>query len=152
MASHHLSNSCYCWSHHLGVSAYHGVHWVGLVFGLGMLIFGVVVTGGSIALSSSVDCFKEISGESMAAVIVIRNTIGFGFSYAITPWYTNNGLQDCFITARMLSLVCTFTFLGMIRKEEDLRRFSAKKYWEYVATSAVKSHGDEIFKTRIRTL
>ncbi|GKT49682.1 putative MFS-type transporter [Colletotrichum spaethianum] len=39
-----------------GVGAYHNVHWVGLVFGLGMLTFGVV-TGGSIAVSYNVDCF-----------------------------------------------------------------------------------------------
>ncbi|GAB7356919.1 hypothetical protein MBLNU459_g7771t1 [Dothideomycetes sp. NU459] len=122
-----------------GVGAYHDVHWVGLVFGLGMLTFGVI-TGGSIALSYNVDCFKEISGESMSAVIVIRNSIGFGISYAITPWYTNNGLQNCFITAGMLSLACTFTFLGMIWKGKDLRRLSAKTYWRYVATSAVEAH------------
>ncbi|GAB7356920.1 hypothetical protein MBLNU459_g7771t2 [Dothideomycetes sp. NU459] len=104
-----------------------------------MLTFGVI-TGGSIALSYNVDCFKEISGESMSAVIVIRNSIGFGISYAITPWYTNNGLQNCFITAGMLSLACTFTFLGMIWKGKDLRRLSAKTYWRYVATSAVEAH------------
>ncbi|KAI7166494.1 MFS general substrate transporter, partial [Hortaea werneckii] len=67
-----------------GVGAYHDIHWVGLAFGLGMMVFGVIV-GGSIGLSYAVDCFKEISGESMASVIVVRNTIGFGFTYAITP-------------------------------------------------------------------
>lgn len=122
-----------------GVGAYHDVHWVGLIFGLGMLVFGLIV-GGSIGLSYAVDCFKEISGESMAAVIVIRNTIGFGFSYAITPWYTNMGLQNCFITAAMVSLACTATFLLVVWKGKDLRRFSAGKYWEYVASSAVGGH------------
>ncbi|KAF2164444.1 hypothetical protein M409DRAFT_25322 [Zasmidium cellare ATCC 36951] len=118
-----------------GVGAYHDVHWVGLAFGLGMLTFGLVV-GGGIGLSYAVDCFKEISGESMASVIIIRNTIGFGFSYAITPWYTNMGLQNCFITAGFVSLACMSTFLLMVWKGKALRRMSAKTYWRYVESSS----------------
>ncbi|KAB5582901.1 major facilitator superfamily domain-containing protein [Coniochaeta sp. 2T2.1] len=86
-----------------GVGAYHGAHWVGLVFGLGMLTFGCV-TGGSMAVSYNVDCFKEIAGETTVSIMLIRNTIGFGFSYAITPWWTNEGLQNCFIEAAVVSL------------------------------------------------
>jgi MFS family permease len=119
-----------------GVGAYHDVHWVGLAFGLGMMVFGLVI-GGSIGLSYAVDCFKEISGESMASVIVIRNTMGFGFSYAITPWYTNMGLQNCFITAGFVALACMSTFLLIIWKGKALRRASAKTYWKYVESSSV---------------
>ncbi|EME43948.1 hypothetical protein DOTSEDRAFT_88253 [Dothistroma septosporum NZE10] len=117
-----------------GVGADHGVHWVGLVFGLGMLTFGLIV-GGSVALSYAVDCFKEISGESMASVIIIRNTIGFGFSYAITPWYTNMGLQNCFVTAGFISLACMATFLVMVWRGKELRRRSTNVYWRYVASN-----------------
>ncbi|EED85648.1 predicted protein [Postia placenta Mad-698-R] len=119
-----------------GVGAYYGISWVGLCFGLAMLTFGVV-TGGSIAVSYNVDCFKELGGETTISVIVIRNTLGFGFSYAITPWYTNQGLKNCFIAAGFISLACTFTFLFMIVYGKRLRKFSRDKYWEYVATSAV---------------
>ncbi|KAK4498398.1 hypothetical protein PRZ48_011056 [Zasmidium cellare] len=122
-----------------GVGAYHGIHWIGLAFGLGMLTFGLIV-GGSIGLSYAVDCFKEISGESMASVIIRRNTMGFGFSYAITPWYTNVGLQDCFITAGFVSLACMMTFLLMVWKGKALRRWSARAYWRYVESSLVASH------------
>lgn len=122
-----------------GVGAAHGVHWVGLAFGLGMMVFGLVI-GGGIGLSYAVDCFKEISGESMASVIIIRNTIGFGISYAITPWYTNMGLQNCFITAGFISIACMATFLPMIWKGKALRKFSAKKYWKYVETSVIGAH------------
>ncbi|RMY23093.1 hypothetical protein D0867_02274 [Hortaea werneckii] len=120
-----------------GVGAYHGIHWVGLAFGLGMMVFGVIV-GGSIGLSYAVDCFKEISGESMASVIVVRNTIGFGFTYAITPWYTNEGLQNCFIEAGFLSLLCMATFVPMIFIGKMLRRFSTDTYWKYINSSSLK--------------
>ncbi|KAF7195155.1 putative MFS-type transporter [Pseudocercospora fuligena] len=117
-----------------GVGADHHVHWIGLIFGLLMMTFGVVV-GGSIGLSYAVDCFKEITGESMASIIIIRNTIGFGFSYAITPWYTNMGLTNCFITAGFVALACMATFLIMIKYGKAMRRGSARLYWEYAETT-----------------
>lgn len=40
-----------------GVGAAHGIHWFGLVVANGMVGFGVV-SGGSIAMSYDVDCFK----------------------------------------------------------------------------------------------
>lgn len=140
-----------------GVGAYHDAHWVsktfglnpfemctncmsqvGLVFGLGMLTFGCV-TGGSIAVSYNVDCFKEIAGETTVSIMLIRNTIGFGFSYAITPWWTSQGLQNCFITAGMISIVCTFTFFFLIVYGKQIRRWSIPAYQKYMA-SMVVSH------------
>ena len=103
------------------------------------MTFGLIV-GGSIGLAYAVDCFKEIAGESMSSIIIIRNTIGFGFSYAITPWYTNMGLQDCFITAGFVSVACMGTFLLMIWKGKDLRRYSAQTYWKYIESSVVGAH------------
>jgi MFS family permease len=119
-----------------GVGAYHDAHWVGLVFGLGMLTFGCV-TGGSIAVSYNADCLKEIAGETTVSVMLIRNTIGFGFSYAITPWWTSQGLQDCFITAGVVSLVCTFTFLVMIVWGKRLRRWSIPAHRQFTATAVM---------------
>lgn len=119
-----------------GVGAYHNVHWIGLVFGLGMLIFGCV-TGGSIAVSYNVDCFKEIAGETTVSIMLIRNTIGFGISYAITPWWTRQGLQNCFITTAAISLVCTFTFLILIVYGKRIRRWSVPAYRKYMATQIV---------------
>lgn len=119
-----------------GVGAYHGVHWIGLVFGLGMLTFGCV-TGGSIAVSYNVDCFKGIAGETTVSIMVIRNTIGFGISYAITHWWQTQGLQNCFITAGMISIACTFTFFGMIVYGKRLRRWSIPAYEKYSTTAVV---------------
>ncbi|RKU48800.1 hypothetical protein DL546_006107 [Coniochaeta pulveracea] len=117
-----------------GVGAEHHIHWAGLAVGLGILTFSCVA-GGSVALSYNIDCFKEISGESTTSIIVIRNTLGFAISYGITPWYTNMGLQDCFIMAGFLSLACTLTFLLMVWKGKELRKRSAERYWRYARES-----------------
>ena len=115
-----------------GVGADRQVHWFGLVVGLAMMTFGCV-TGGAIAVSYNVDCYKEMGGESTVSVMMMRNTIGFGFSYAITPWYTNMGLQNCFVTAAMVSIVCTMSFLGMVKYGKRLRRASTDRYLAYIA-------------------
>ncbi|KAL6691564.1 major facilitator superfamily protein [Trichoderma pleuroticola] len=113
-----------------GVGAAHEVHWAVLAAGLGILIFSCVA-GSSIVLSYNVDCFKDMSGESTVSVIIARNTLGFAISYGITPWYSNMGLQNCFIMAGFLSLGCMSTFLFMIWKGKSLRRRCAKRYWSY---------------------
>ncbi|KAL2107322.1 hypothetical protein VUR80DRAFT_5395 [Thermomyces stellatus] len=115
-----------------GVGAAREVHFMGLMVGIFFVAFGVV-TGGSCALAYAVDCFKEIAGESLVTVIIIRNTIGFAFNYAINPWIDSMGLQNCFISVSMLALLTTMSFLLMIVWGKNLRRASSKKYWEYVA-------------------
>lgn len=115
-----------------GVGAAKGVQFMGLIIGVGMVTFGVV-SGGSISLAYTVDCFKDITGESMIMVIIIRNTLGFAFSYAINPWINNLGLQNCFVSVSMISLACTYSFLIMVVFGKSLRKLSAKKYWQYVA-------------------
>lgn len=115
-----------------GVGASRQVHFMVLIVGIGITTFGVMAAS-AISLSYAVDCFKEIAGESFVAIIIIRNTMGFAFSYAITPWIEAAGLQTCFISVAMISLVCTCSFLPMIRWGKALRRLSAARYWKFVA-------------------
>jgi len=45
------------------------------------------------------------------------------------------GLQNCFILAGFLALICMGTFVLLVWKGKDLRRGSAKTYWKYVESS-----------------
>jgi hypothetical protein len=59
-----------------GVGAYHDVHWIGLLFGMGML--GVTnAIGATAAINYCVDSYKDLSGEAMITVVLIRNSMGF---------------------------------------------------------------------------
>lgn len=114
-----------------GIGASRSIHVIGPIIGLGMATFGAI-SGGSVALAYAVDCFKDIAGESMITVIIIRNTLGFAFNYAIVPWLDGIGLQNCFASAAMIALGCTLSFLLMTVFGKRLRKFSAKRYWRYV--------------------
>lgn len=121
-----------------GLGAAHHVHFMGLMIGMAMVSFAIV-SGSSAAIGYCVDCFKDIAGETLILVIIIRNTMGFGMSYGITPWLEDTGIQNTFIAVAFIFLFCTFTFLLMIWKGKAFRKSSAKKYWEYVDTEVVKS-------------
>jgi MFS family permease len=115
-----------------GVGASQSAHYMVLIIGIGVMTFGVV-SACAISLAYSVDCFKEIHGESFVSIMVIRNTIGFCFSYAITPWIESVGLRNCFISVSIISFVCTNSFLLMVFFGKSLRRACAERYWRYVA-------------------
>ena len=116
-----------------GVCAAKGVSWGALVVGMGLLGFTITI-GGGIPINYTVDSYKDLSGEAMITVIIIRNTLSFGFNYGITPWITASGLQNTFIAIAMLSIGVTATFLPMVKWGKALRKRSAKKYWAYVET------------------
>ncbi len=122
-----------------GVGAAHSIHWIGLQFGLVMFNFGIVV-GATTSLAYNVDCFKEISGETLILVIVIRNTMGYGMAYGITPWLNTSGVQNTFIGTAFLFIGCTFSYLIMTFWGKRFRKLSANKYWEFVDTVIVSAH------------
>lgn len=120
-----------------GLGAYHHVHWAVLLLGGGLCGY-CNVAGGSYALAYAVDCFKELSGETIVSVILCRNTISFAFSYSITPWIDAQGLQRTFIAVAILSWSFGMSFLLMEWKGKCLRAMSADRYWRYVDTQVVR--------------
>jgi MFS family permease len=122
-----------------GVGASQGIHFMGLMVGMVMVSFAIV-SGSAAAIAYDVDCFKEIAGESLILVMVIRNTMGFGMGYGITPWLQATGVQHTFIAVAFVFLACTFSFLLMVRFGKVFRKAAARKYWEYVDTLTLPGH------------
>ncbi|KAF5609280.1 transporter HOL1 [Fusarium subglutinans] len=96
-----------------GVGAQHGVHWFGLIFA--MCTF-----------------YYELSGDAIVTIILVRNTMSFAISYGITPWITNMGYQNCFISAAFIALAACSACFVMIRFGKLLRQRSAPRYKELV--------------------
>ncbi|KAI4098832.1 MAG: hypothetical protein L6R37_006286 [Teloschistes peruensis] len=118
-----------------GVGAAHQVHWFGLVVAMGTLGFTSGL-GLQLSISYCIDSYRELSGEAVVTVILIRNTMSFAIGYGITPWVTNLGLQNAFVVAAMAGLVQTLCFLVFVRYGRHLRRATADKYRDYAAEMA----------------
>lgn len=113
-----------------GVGAAHGISWGGLIIGLGMVGF-CLTTGGGVPINYLVDSYKDLSGEGLITMILIRNVMSFAFNYGITPWLTS-GIQNTLVAVGMLAFGFTATFFFFVKFGKSLRRRSAKMYWAYV--------------------
>lgn len=78
-----------------GLAAAHGAsYWCLLV---GMVAVGFIgPASGSLVLSYTVDCFHDLAGESLIAVVLIRNTVG-SLHHRARSWLTIHvAAQFCF--------------------------------------------------------
>ncbi|KXJ87153.1 major facilitator superfamily domain-containing protein [Microdochium bolleyi] len=117
-----------------GVGAAHGIHWFGLIVAMGCLAAATTI-GLTLSVNYLIDCYHDISGDALVTVIIIRNTMSFAVSYGITPWLTQLGYQNCFISAAFVSLAATSVYLVVIKFGKRLRIRSASKYFELVQES-----------------
>ncbi|KAK6381617.1 hypothetical protein LTS17_004676 [Exophiala oligosperma] len=114
-----------------GVGAAHKVHWFGLVFSMGMLA-GSISIGCQVPCAYCIDSYKDISGDAMVTVILIRNTMSFAVSYGITPWVTNMGYQNAFLVGAFVSMAQILVFLIFIKWGRSMRKGTATRYKRYV--------------------
>jgi MFS family permease len=120
-----------------GVGAANSAHVGVLLTGSVLCGFGIVA-GGCYAITYAVDCFKEIAGETIVSLILVRNNLTFAFGYAITPWINTSGLQNTFIAVSVICAVTGSSFLLMIWKGRSFRIRSQERYWDYAATQVLK--------------
>lgn len=114
-----------------GVGAAERVHWFGPVFAMGVV--GVTNTFGlQLSVAYCIDSYRALAGEAIVTVILVRNTMSFAIGYGITPWVTNMGLRNCFITAAFVGFAQVLTVFVMIRWGKGLRVKSIPRYAKYV--------------------
>ncbi len=123
-----------------GVGAAHEVHWFGLIVAMCLLAFSNTC-GITLSVNYMVDSYRELSGVSMATVILVRNTMSFAIGYGITPWIDNMGYQNCFISAAFIGMACAAVFLVMIKWGKSFRVRSREKYWQIVQENWEKGMG-----------
>ncbi|EXK76196.1 hypothetical protein FOQG_19047 [Fusarium oxysporum f. sp. raphani 54005] len=114
-----------------GVGAQQGVHWFFLILAMGALAAACAI-GLTISINYLIDCYHGLAGNAIVSIILIRNTMSFAISYGITPWVTNMGYQNCFISAALIGLVTCSAFFVMIKFGKALRCRSARRYAELV--------------------
>ncbi|RJE17977.1 Mfs transporter [Aspergillus sclerotialis] len=123
-----------------GVGAAHHVHWFGLTVAMCTLAFANAC-GITLSVNYLVDSYKELSGNAMATVMLVRNTMSFAIGYGITPWIDNLGYQNCFISAAFIGMACSAVFLVMVRFGKKMRIKTREKYWNIVVDNWEKGMG-----------
>lgn len=63
-----------------GVGAAHQIHWFGPVFAMGVIAFTNSL-GLQLSVSYCIDSYRELSGEAIVTVILIRNSMSFAIGY-----------------------------------------------------------------------
>lgn len=63
-----------------GVGAAHSIHWFGLLVAMFTLAF-CNTCGVTLSVNYMIDSYKELSGEAMITVIIVRNTMSFAIGY-----------------------------------------------------------------------
>ncbi|KAF4777738.1 hypothetical protein HER10_EVM0006702 [Colletotrichum scovillei] len=122
-----------------GVGASYQIHWVGIAFGLA-LISVTLPLGTSMAFTYVLDSFKDLAGEGFVSAILIRNTMGFAFSYAVVPMINSIGLRDAFIVTAVLGVTFWALCLVMMYIGKPLRRMAAPHYWDMVEKHSLSGH------------
>ncbi|KAI1033392.1 hypothetical protein LB503_008507 [Fusarium chuoi] len=89
-----------------GVGAANSLPWIGPVVGMGLVGFGLTVAA-ALRMAYVVDCHKEVDGEAITTVILIRNIIGCAMTFGFQPWIDSMGVQDTFILVCFLSFIIT---------------------------------------------
>lgn len=117
-----------------GVGAAHGIHWFGLIVAICILAF-TSTAGITLSVNYLVDAYHDISGEAMATVIIVRNTMSFVVGYGVTPWIENLGYQSCFISAAFVGMVACLAFLVMVKFGKKARERKREAYWKLAAKS-----------------
>lgn len=114
-----------------GVGAAHHVHWFGIVVAIFVKGLQSSMTI-AVSVTYTLDSYRDIAGEAIVTVILIRNTMSFAVNYGSTPWVTGMGLQNTFILAAVLSFLGFLTFLPMTIYGKRLREKSVDRYRRYV--------------------
>ncbi|KAH9826482.1 MFS general substrate transporter [Teratosphaeria destructans] len=118
-----------------GVGAAHHVQWFGCVFAMGVIAF-TNATGLQLSVSYCIDSYRDLSGEAMVTVILVRNTMSFAINYGLTPWVDNMGYQNAFLVAAFAGTAQCASFFLFVKWGKMLRRQSAPRYAKYVEKMA----------------
>ena len=110
-----------------GVGAANEIHWAGPIIGMGMIGSALPISA-EVALGYVSECYPSLAGEATAAVIVIRNVIGCGMTFAISPWIEKSGLEHTFVTVGLLALAVFYSGILLVWKGKACRRLGARRY------------------------
>ena len=114
-----------------GLGSASHVQWVGLLFALGFLAFQNAC-GASITVTYLVDSYREVAGDALTTLIIVRNLMSFAVSYGINPWNEGMGTKRAFGLAAGVGFVASLAWVVMLVYGKRCRVASRERYWRLV--------------------
>ncbi|KAH6695333.1 major facilitator superfamily domain-containing protein [Plectosphaerella plurivora] len=101
-----------------GPCYHYKTHWIGPIIGFGVLSIGAQM-GCNLSMTYALDCHKELSGELMITVSVIKSLIAWAWSWFINDWIALNGMMTVyFIIAGINVIVYGSTLIFYLKGKE----------------------------------
>lgn len=113
----------------IGVSLQHDLNWAGTSVGWGLLSFGLTASA-NILLTYAVDCHLSRAMEIGVLVNVIKNSIGFGVSYAAITWYDKSGGEVQYGSMAGILWAAYFLVIPLYFFSDSLKKLSARWFTE----------------------
>lgn len=111
-----------------GLGSVYAAPWpVSVIIGQGFLGFAMS-SSGTIVLTYAIDCYGKMASEAMVLMLFVRNMIGMGFTFAIQPWLTRDGLKVTTWLMFMLSVVINGSFIIMVIFGKKFRKWTKSQY------------------------
>ncbi|KAL4891089.1 major facilitator superfamily domain-containing protein [Aspergillus ambiguus] len=119
-----------------GIGLGRGMHWAMLAVGCGIFGFGFIMTA-DVALTYLTDCYPDILGDALIAVVFLRNGFAMVVRFAFTPWVTGMGIQNTFILIGLLALATAIMPTVLMFYGKRARGRTAANYRRYATRQPV---------------
>ncbi|KAJ5100516.1 serine/threonine kinase 16 [Penicillium angulare] len=107
-----------------------GLSWPVIAVGFVLYFVGVAPIT-SITITYLTDSYKNIIGDALVAVTVVRNTFSTVFIFALTPWIDAIGVKYVFVTMLLIATTILLFVAVLIRWGKNFRARSAERYQFY---------------------
>ncbi|KAI7125176.1 MFS general substrate transporter, partial [Hortaea werneckii] len=122
-----------------GVGASYHIHWFAVVFGQGMICVTLPM-GSTLAYTYVMDSYGEMAGDGIVSTILVRNTMGFAFGYAVVRMINALTLRYAFVLIAVLGEAIWGIGMLMILLGKPMRRATAQRYWNLVEETGATAH------------
>ncbi|OAL30812.1 hypothetical protein AYO22_01432 [Fonsecaea multimorphosa] len=111
----------------VGLGLAHGLAWPALAIGFGVFGFGFVIIGDA-ALAYVTDCYQDIVGDALVAVVFVRNGLSLVIMFSLSPWRSALGLQNLFVSLAMIALAIFLVPIPLMIWGKKARVKTAERY------------------------
>ncbi|KAF2489228.1 serine/threonine kinase 16 [Lophium mytilinum] len=102
------------------------------VIAVGLALYNIGVTPiNSVIITYLTDSYRDIIGDALVGVTVVRNSFSTAFIFALTPWEARVGLKWVFVTILLIACAILSLFGVFIRWGKAFRGQFAGRYQYY---------------------